>query len=260
VFRLVDPDLRYRRSFLAAADEFAAEGLPAYGGIPYLKPSARFPGALFTRAGLEDAAEFERMVAYLVADRLQDTPRPPGWVACTVQWIVEDEEYVGRISVRHELTADLLTWGGHIGYGVRPTRRGRGAATYALTSVLPRCAALGIDPALVTCDVDNEPSRRTIERAGGVYEDTRKGKLRYWVPTGRSSGDTTREAKPSAADGSAQKRDAAANPSAPSATATTSHGSMSTGAEPTICEPGDSAATARNSVSKASRSPGVANT
>ena len=155
------------------------------------------------------------MVAYLLADRLPETPRPPGWVPCTVKWIVEGDDYVGRISVRHELTADLLTWGGHIGYGVRPSRRGRGAATSALLGVLPLCHALGIDPALVTCDVGNEPSRRTIERAGGVYEDTREGKLRFWVPTG-------------------QNRSAATNPSAPSATATTSHGSMSTGADPTI--------------------------
>lgn len=159
------------------------EGLPAYAGIPRLKPSARFPGALFTRDDLEDPAEFERLVAYLRADRLPGTPRPPGWVACTVQWVVEGEEYVGRVSVRHELTDDLYTWGGHIGYAVRPSRRGRGAATYALREVFPLCHALGIDPALVTCDVDNEPSRRTIARAGGVYEDTREGKLRFWVPT-----------------------------------------------------------------------------
>jgi len=185
VFRLVDPDPRFRTSFLEAADEFAAEGLPAYAGIPNLKPSARFPGALFTREGLADAAEFERMVAYLLADRLPETPRPPGWVPCTVTWIVEGDAYVGRISVRHELTRDLLTWGGHIGYGVRPSRRRRGAATSALLGVLPLCHGLGIDPALVTCDVDNEASRRTIERAGGVYEDTREGKLRFWVPTGQ---------------------------------------------------------------------------
>ena len=38
---------------------------------------------------------------------------------------------------------------------------------------------------------------------------------------------------------------AAGKPSPPSATATTVHGSMSTGGEPTICEPGDSAAVAR---------------
>lgn len=185
MFRLVDPDPRFQASFLAAADEFAAEGLASYGGIPNLRPSARFAGAMFSRRGLEDPAEFRRLVAYLLADRLPQTPRPPGWVACTVLWIVEDDDYVGRVSVRHELTDELLTWGGHIGYGVRRTRRRRGAATYALTAVLPRCAVLGIDPALVTCDVDNEPSRRTIERAGGVYEDTREGKLRFWVPTRR---------------------------------------------------------------------------
>jgi predicted acetyltransferase len=49
--------------------------------------------------------------------------------------------------------------------------------------VLPRGAELGIDRVLVTCDVDNVASRRAIEKSGGVYEDTREGKLRFWVPT-----------------------------------------------------------------------------
>ena len=71
---------------------------------------------------------------------------------------------------------------------MRPTARRRGHATRALAQMLPRCARLGIDPALVTCDVDNEASRRTIERNGGVYEDTREGKLRYWVPTSGRGG------------------------------------------------------------------------
>jgi predicted acetyltransferase len=48
--------------------------------------------------------------------------------------------------------------------------------------MLPICAELGIDPVLVTCDVDNVGSRLAIERNGGVYEDTREGKLRFWVP------------------------------------------------------------------------------
>jgi predicted acetyltransferase len=48
--------------------------------------------------------------------------------------------------------------------------------------MLEVCRDRGIDPVLVTCDVDNEPSRRTIEGAGGVYENTREGKLRYWIP------------------------------------------------------------------------------
>lgn len=178
-FRLVDPDPRYQQSFLDAADEFIATGQPSYAGILQL-PEA---DVVFTRAGLEDPAEFARLVAHLIADREEDTPRPRGWVPATVKWIVEDDCYVGRVSLRHRLSPDLLTWGGHIGYGVRPSARGRGAATYALGAMLGIAAERGIDEALVTCDVDNEASRRTIERNGGVYEDTRQGKLRYWVRT-----------------------------------------------------------------------------
>jgi predicted acetyltransferase len=43
--------------------------------------------------------------------------------------------------------------------------------------------SLGLDRVLVTCDEDNVASARTIERGGGVYEDSRNGKRRYWVAT-----------------------------------------------------------------------------
>jgi predicted acetyltransferase len=52
-----------------------------------------------------------------------------------------------------------------------------------LTQSLPIAARLGIDPALLTCDEDNEVSRRVILAAGGELEDERHGKLRFWVPT-----------------------------------------------------------------------------
>jgi hypothetical protein len=42
---------------------------------------------------------------------------------------------------------------------------------------------LGIDPALLTCDDTNTGSRRVIESNGGVFEDKRRDKLRFWVPT-----------------------------------------------------------------------------
>jgi predicted acetyltransferase len=191
MIRLVEPDPRYQRSFLDAADEFIAEGKAAYAGILAMPPDASFDGVEFTRAGLEDPDEFARFTAYLRAEALPETPRPAGWVPYTVLWVVEDGQYLGRVSLRHTLNHQLVTWGGHIGYGVRPTARGRGVATTALALMLPVAAAKGIDPVLVTCDVDNEPSRRTIERNGGVYEDTREGKLRYWVPTGARPGVTS---------------------------------------------------------------------
>ncbi len=67
-------------------------------------------------------AEFERLTRYLLADRCEDSPRPAAWVPVTALWIVEGESYLGRVSLRHRLTEHLLTWGGHIGYGVRPRR------------------------------------------------------------------------------------------------------------------------------------------
>jgi predicted acetyltransferase len=57
-----------------------------------------------------------------------------------------------------------------------------------LGAALPHTRDLGIDPALVTCDTDNVGSRKVIESNGGVFEDERSGKLRYWVPTSEPSG------------------------------------------------------------------------
>jgi predicted acetyltransferase len=180
---LVKPDPSLQRSFLAAADEFLAADEERYAHLLSWPADDTFPGITFTRGELESPDRFATFTEFLVAQARPDAPRPADFVPCTERWMVADGEYVGRISLRHELTDLLLTWGGHIGYAVRPSARRRGHATRALERMLPVCAELGIDPVLVTCDTDNEGSRRTIERNGGVYEDTREGKLRFWVPT-----------------------------------------------------------------------------
>jgi predicted acetyltransferase len=79
----------------------------------------------------------------------------------------------------------LLRAGGHIGYGIRPSVRGRGLATWALPSVLVRTPALGLRKVLGTCGDSNLASARVIEKAGGVLEDVRETELgltpRYWI-------------------------------------------------------------------------------
>ena len=75
---------------------------------------------------------------------------------------------------------------GHIGYGVRPSARRRGLASWALGEMLGEArAALGVDRVLVPCLADNIASARTIERNGGVLEgirDTEHGPVkRYWI-------------------------------------------------------------------------------
>ena len=101
-----------------------------------------------------------------------------------------DGEIVGRASVRHELNDFLATWGGHVGYGVRPAHRRRGHATAILRGCLEVCRQHGIEQALVTCDVDNVGSAAVIEACGGVPDgvapatESVAAKRRYWVPTG----------------------------------------------------------------------------
>jgi len=130
-----------------------------------------------------DQAAFVSFVEALRADALEDSPRPSGHVPSTTLWWTDGAEYLGRLSIRHRLTERLLEIGGHIGYEVRPTARRRGHATAMLAAALPTARSLGIDPALITCDTDNIGSRKVIEANGGVLEDERNGKLRFWTPT-----------------------------------------------------------------------------
>ncbi|MEP6797128.1 MAG: GNAT family N-acetyltransferase [Lapillicoccus sp.] len=114
---------------------------------------------------------------------------PPELVASTLRWVVDvghPETILGTISLRHELNDYLRREGGHIGYAVRPSARGRGVATAALGLVLKDCHDRGIDPVLVTCHDDNVASARTIEHQGGVLEEVRGGIRRYWISLSQS--------------------------------------------------------------------------
>ena len=122
-------------------------------------------------------------IAALLADVREHAPRPADWVASTHLWFVDGETYLGRLQIRHKLTQFLREQGGHIGYSVVPEHRRRGHASAMFAQSLPVAAAIGIDCALVTCDADNTASRVIIERHGGLLQDQRGPKLRYWVPT-----------------------------------------------------------------------------
>jgi len=167
---LARPDLRYHASWATAVREFEEDGTTTHGGGLW-----EFDTRDLGRAAL--ATEVER----LLAQAHSETEMPDGIVACSYFWIVDGEELVGYLALRHELNHFLLEVGGHIGYSVRPSRRREGHAGRAVELALDEARALGLGRVLITCDHDNGPSRLTIERAGGVLEDRRGVKLRYWV-------------------------------------------------------------------------------
>ena len=93
-----------------------------------------------------------------------------GRVPCST-WFWEAEGTLqGVIDVRHHLSPQLEQVGGHIGYAVAPSYRGRGVATQMLAAALEPCRKLGIARALLTCDRDNPASWRAIETNGGVLD------------------------------------------------------------------------------------------
>lgn len=165
------PDAGFQRSFLEALEEFRAEG--AWVDLDSLL--------------MGDPDVFGRYVERVRAEALPDAPRPPGWVSATNLWYVEGDEFLGRLSIRHQLTESLRRVGGHIGYEVRPSARRRGYATDMLRRALPLARDLGIDPALVTCDTVNVASRKVIEHNGGRLAEEEGGKLRFWVSTSTAS-------------------------------------------------------------------------
>lgn len=113
-----------------------------------------------------------------------------GWVPQTTWFWQVDGDLAGVISLRHQLTPGLERHGGHIGYSTAPSHRRRGVATHMLRAVLGEALGLGIERVLITCDVDNVPSWRTIERCGGQLLDERwnhdlQRRTRRYVVLGR---------------------------------------------------------------------------
>lgn len=108
----------------------------------------------------------------------------------TYKWIVESDQVLGGIALRHRID-DYVSWAGHIGFGIRPTARGQGLAIWSLGRMLDHAQLLGLDRVLVVCAAHNVASAKTIERVGGILEEVRNTEhgpaRRYWIELAQSS-------------------------------------------------------------------------
>jgi predicted acetyltransferase len=111
-------------------------------------------------------------------------------VPSTTVWLLEGDTFIGDAGIRHRLNDKLFKSGGNIGYGVRPSKQGKGYATEMLRQCLVWCRDnLGLERALLTCRVDNEASARVMEKNGGELIDITPHpyaigmmQKRYWLP------------------------------------------------------------------------------
>jgi predicted acetyltransferase len=169
---LISPTTRLWDSWLVSRDEWG-------------RGAHQDGSGLHSDDDVDTLAGFTVFVERLCRQSDRSIPLDEGRVHATYWWVAEDDTYLGTISLPHALNDFLLRAGGNIGYGIRPSARGRGLETWALRSVLPDARALGLERVLVTCDDGNLASARTIEKAGGVLEDVRDTELgrtrRYWI-------------------------------------------------------------------------------
>ena len=104
------------------------------------------------------------------------------WVPA-IQLVSFDEagHALGFLNLRLRLNDYLLEKGGHIGYSIRPSERGKGYAKESLRQGLQVAKDKNIHRALVTCSIKNPASRVVILANGGQLEDIRHETERYWI-------------------------------------------------------------------------------
>lgn len=178
------PSCDYRESHLEAMNELPDDRVAGY----YLSHFS------LTREEVEK--DFPAFI-----DKLRRLGRKgeDGFVPNITYWGIVDGNYVGRVSLRLILNKGLLERGGHVGYEVRPSQRGKGYATEMLRLIIDESRRFGLKRLLLTCDETNAASCRIIEKCGGEKVKSFPGegdspiKLRYWIPTMKPEG-TLKEA------------------------------------------------------------------
>ena len=122
-----------------------------------------------------------------IATAKDPTTAPPGVLPYEDFWLMEQDTWIGLLTLRSHINEQFLHSGGHIGYVVRPSKRRCGYGTVLLRLGLEKARERGLQRVLLTCDETNIGSRKVIESNGGQFENAvvvegqAAHKRRYWI-------------------------------------------------------------------------------
>jgi predicted acetyltransferase len=165
---LTMPDRKYYDSYVEAVNEYSDHGVNTYA--------------------------FKDPEKYNIFEKFEDARigknLPDNYVSATYLWLVDGDEFIGEISIRHRLTDSLMRFGGNIGYGVRYSKWSNGFGTMMLSMALVYAKeVLGLEKVLITCNDTNFGSARVIEKNSGLLQDkiinvidgVERLTRRYWI-------------------------------------------------------------------------------
>ena len=157
------PSAAREADILEYLEELRATGTEGHGtgGLDRVLQGWTFEDALKRCLGMEDAA-------YAAA-----IGRCQGKTFLLVR--ERDRRIMGCINVRWNLTEQMRQFGGHIGYGVRPSEQRQGYAKLMLYLGLKEMRKMGEREVILGCDRANTASAKTILALGGVWERSEAG-------------------------------------------------------------------------------------
>lgn len=166
--QLVKPDIKYEDSYKKALEEAGAE---------------------IQDSGLAKPSLNQTFAEFIAMYKKQEEGKnlPEGYVPASMFWLIDKNEFIGRLQIRHKLNKFLFNEGGHIGYFIRPSKRRMGYGKKILQLGLEKAKKLGIKNVLITCDITNAGSKKIIESQNATYASTyapsseKPAKLRYWI-------------------------------------------------------------------------------
>jgi predicted acetyltransferase len=170
--KLEKPSIEHKQSYLKALKEFHEEGRYTFLDVEDV-------GESFEEF-IEKVNNGKRHLHKPYADWIEPVPE-------TVLWLIKDHEFIGTLNIRHRLNWHLEKWGGHIGFIVRPSMRGKGYGKKLLQKAIPYIAHMGIERALLTIDPDDKGANKIVQFVGGKMQDTLPAtdkfpaRNRYWL-------------------------------------------------------------------------------
>ena len=152
------PSLERKNEIIEYLDEFVKYGsdINGSGSLDNIYNGYTFEEALDRCLKMEDE-EYAKSVN-----------RCPGKTFLLIR--EDDNKIVGSINVRWNLNEAMLNFGGHIGYGIRPTERRKGYNKLNLYMGIIEAKKVGLDKVMLDCDVNNLGSDKTLKALGGTLE------------------------------------------------------------------------------------------
>lgn len=168
MLKLIFPDISHKEAYIDMLEEWKNTEEFKIGHVS--------PGALFR------GENFEEFLQIAIEDLAENRLGVPATLFFLTEW----ERILGGIQIRHHINhPNLMEYGWHIGYGIRPSERRKWYATKMLELALVETKKLWIDRVLLGCYDDNIASQKTIENNGGIFERYTefegKKSRRYWI-------------------------------------------------------------------------------